>query len=143
MSQSYKVLHEFKSLTVGQTLLQVSPVGTSATLSNTQSGYLSTLNSTSGSSVRLPAPSAGLSFPFVVSALGPHTITAPASTLFGCINCAVPTTGSLINLTNVTGSSVLLTTSGSTIGDRITFVSDGTKYFVSGTISQYNGCRFL
>jgi hypothetical protein len=110
---------------------------------NSQSGDLNVLDSTSGSAVQLPPASPGLNFPFVVSALGPHTITAPSSTLFGCINCAVPTVGSLINITNVTGSSVLLTTSGSAIGDRINFVSDGTKYYVSGTVAKFNGIRFL
>jgi hypothetical protein len=143
MSQSYKTVHDFQSINVGQTLVNVQPAGTSITLGNSQSGDLNTLNATSGSSVQLPVPSAGLNFPFLVTATAAtHTITAPASTLFGAINCAIPTAGSTINVTNVTGSTTLLTTTGSCVGDRFTIVSDGTSYFVSGTIAKFNGIKF-
>jgi len=144
MSQSYKTVHDFQSINVGQTLVNIQPSGSSITLGNAQSGDLNTLNATSGSSVQLPAPSSGLSFPFLVTATAAtHTITAPASTLFGAINCAIPTAGSTINVTNVTGSTALLTTTGSCVGDRFTIVSDGTNYFVSGTISKFNGVKFI
>ena len=144
MAQSYKTLHDFQSINVGQTMLNIQPAGTSVTLGNAQSGDINTLNATSGSFVQLPPPSAGLTFPFLVTATAAsHTITAPASTLFGAINCAIPTAGSTINVTNVTGSTVLLTTAGSCVGDRFTLVSDNTNYYVSGTIAKFNGVRFM
>lgn len=143
MSKSALVPHDFETINVDYTITPVNFVGTSQILTVQNSGDLNVLNSTSGSVVSLPLASSGYTFPFVVSALGPHTITAPASTLFGAVNCAVPTTGSTLNVTNATGSTVLLTTSGSTIGDRFNVISDGTNYYVSGTVSKYNAIKFL
>ena len=143
MSQSYKTIQRFQTISVGQTLLNVQPAGSSATLGNSQSGDLNVLNATSGSAVVLPPPSAGLNFPFLVSQTGGHTITAPTSTLFGAINCAVSTVGSTLNVTSATGSTVLLTTSGSCIGDRFNISAvDNLHYFVSGTVSKFNGVTF-
>ena len=142
MAQSYKTIHDFQSLNVSDSLLSVTRAGTGATLGSLQSGNLITLNSTTGSLITLPAPTVGFSFPFVVAALGAHTITAPTSTLFGAINCAVPTAGSTLNVCSATGSSVLLTTAGSSIGDRITIVSDGVNYYISGTVAHFNSIKF-
>jgi hypothetical protein len=142
MSQSSKVLHDFQSINVGSTVTPITLMGNTTTLSSLNSGDLNVLNATGGSIVLLPVASAGYTFPFVVSTLGPHTITAPNSTIFGAINCAIPTAGSLINVTNATGSTMLLTTSGSSIGDRFSLVSDGTNYYVSGTVSKFNAIKF-
>lgn len=143
MSQSSRTIHDYRRINVGQTLLQVSPAGTAITLGNSHSGDLITLTATSGSAIRLPAPSAGLSFPFVVAATSAgHVITAPAGTLFGAVTVAVPTAGSTINVSATGGSTTLSTTTGSVVGDRIQIVSDGTKYFVSGSIARFNGVTF-
>ena len=142
MSQSYKTIQRFQTISVSQTLLNVQPAGSSATLGSAQSGDLCVLNSSSGSAVVLPSPSVGLNFPFLVSQTGGHTITAPVSTLFGAVNVAVPTGGSTLNVTAATGSTVLLTSAGSCVGDRFNLVSDGLNYYVSGNVCHYNSVVF-
>ena len=141
MSQSYRTIHEFESLTVAQQALQITPAGTSVTLGNAHSGDVILLNATSGSALVLPALQAGLDYKCIVSATGAHTITAPGQLVFGNLTNAVFNTGA--NLTcGASGKTTISTTAGSTVGDRLNITCDGTNYYLSGVVANYNAVKF-
>lgn len=142
MSQSYKTIREYQSLSVASSIIQVNLAGSSISLSNDQSGELITLNATGGSIVTLPTPSKGLHYKFIVSATGGHTITAPSACIFGAVCNAVSNTGASI-LNTGAAKTVIATTTGSSVGDSLSLVCDGSKYFVSGTVTQFNALKFV
>jgi len=141
MSQSSKTIHDFQRINTGSAIRQIILANSSITLGGNNSNDIIVLNSTSGSNVILPTPSKGLSFPIVISNIGDHTITAPSPVIYGSLSCAIPTTGS--SLLSSSASTVIKTTSGSVIGDRIELMSDGTNYYVTGTVKQYNALTFV
>ena len=141
MSQSFKTIHEFSSVSFGQTLLGVNNAGTAITLGPTQSGEIIVLNATSGSAVTLGAPALGLSYRFIVGVTGGHTITAPSASILGSVTAAIPTAGSVL-LTTDAAKTVISTTAGSVRGDTILLVSNGGAYYVSGAVANFNALTF-
>lgn len=141
MSQKLKNLQEFSSLTVSQTTLTINSAGNALTLSKAQSGEIITLNSTSGSAITLGAPQSGISYTFLVNVTGGHTITAPSASIYGSVVCAVDTVGSSM-LTTGAAKTIISTTAGSAVGDQIQLLSDGTKYFVRGSVANFNAIKF-
>lgn len=142
MSQAFKTIREYQSLSVASTLVQVNLAGSSVSLSNAQSGEVITLSATGGSAISLPSPSKGLQYKFIVSATGGHTITAPSACIYGAVCNAVSNTAASILSTGAAKTGIA-TTTGSVVGDSITLVCDGSKYFVSGTVSQFNALKFV
>ena len=118
----------FSDYTISQCEVRpvVSPIATSGTtLTSTQSGRLFVLNRTSGSVANLPAPSAGLSFQFIVGATAGHSIVAPSACIYGS---AGP------NVANANTRVKFQPTAGSIRGDTLTFTSvDSTAYYMHGT----------
>lgn len=141
MSQSYKTIHEFSSIATAQTLLAVNDASTTITLDTAQSGEIIVLNATSGSAVTLSEPEAGLSYRFIVGVTGGHTITAPAAYILGSVTAAIPTVGSSL-LTTGAAKTVISTTAGSVKGDTISLVSNGSAYYVSGAVANFNAIKF-
>ena len=142
MSQSYKTIHEFSSIALGQTLLSVNNAGTAITLDATKSGEIIVLNATGGSAVTLSAPEVGLSYRFIVGATGGHTITAPSATILGSVTSAITATAATSILTTGAAKTIIHTTAGSVIGDSISLVSNGGAYYVSGEVSTFNALKF-
>jgi hypothetical protein len=141
MSQKLKSLQEFSTLTVSQTILTINPAGNALTLSKAQSGEIITLNSTSGSVITLGAPQAGLSYTFLVNVTGGHTITAPSASIYGSVTSTTDTSGNAM-LTTGAAKSIISTTAGSAVGDQIQLLSDGTNYFVKGSVANFNALKF-
>lgn len=142
MSQSFKTIHEFSAISLGQTLLNTVNAGTAITLTPTQSGEIIVLNSTVGSAVTLGAPQAGLSYKFIVGVTGGHTITAPSASILGSVTSAITSTAATSLLTTGIAKTSIATTAGSARGDAITLVSNGGAYYVSGSVSAFNALVF-
>ena len=140
MSQASKVVRDFTAINIEQSQLQITPANQSISLGLPQSGDLITLNATSGSAVALPTPLPGLIYQFVVSNTGAHTVTA----LTPCINGAVGFALSSSNANLATGAAktAIATTTGSSVGDSFTLISDGTKYFLRGSVTNFNAIKF-
>lgn len=136
MSQSYKVVRDFKSLNVGQSQLQMTNAGSSISLKPSESGDIILLNATGGSAVTLPSPSSGLHYRFIVSNTGAHTITAPTACINGAVSISQYSTSA--NLATGAAKTVIKTTAGSLIGDQITLVATDNKYFLSGVVGLHN-----
>lgn len=140
MSQRSKVIHDFQSLNLGQSRLQLSDAGTSITLGPAQSGDIVTLNATSGSIVSLPFPSSGLVYKFIVTNTGAHTLTAPSACINGAIANAISSTNG--NLATGASKTAISTTAGSVIGDSFTLLGTGSKYFLSGNVTNFDAIRY-
>lgn len=140
MSQSFKTIHDFQSLNVGQSILDVTSVTNTLTLTPKHSGDIISLDSTSGCAITLPTPTPGCLFQFVVNNTGPHTITAPSACINGSIVNSIFNTGS--NLATSTPKTVISTTTGSAVGDTFTLTANSTKYFLKGTVAQFNAVQY-
>jgi len=118
----------FSNYLKSQSIVQpvVSTIATTGTtLSSSQSGQLFVLNKTSGSIARLPVPSAGISFQFIVGATAGHSIIAPSACIYGS---AGPNTANAIARVN------LQPTAGSIRGDTLTFTAvDSSAYYMFGS----------
>ena len=136
MSQRSKVVHDFQSVNLGQSQLQLTEAGSAITLSPKHSGDIIILNATSGSAVTLPVPSAGLLYRFIVSNTGAHVLTAPSACINGAI--AISQYSTSANLATGVAKTVIKTTAGSLIGDQITLVGTDSKYFLSGSVALFN-----
>jgi hypothetical protein len=98
------------------------------------SGALFILNNTSGSGVYLPTPILGVNYTFIVGVIANHVINVPSPCMYGTLNN---------QSANGTMSLSIETTSGnSAIGDRIEFISDGIRYYVSGSVYDSNTIYF-
>ena len=140
MSQASKVVRDFTAINIEQSQLQITPAGASISLGLPQSGDLITLNATGGSAVSLPTPLPGLIYQFVVSNTGAHTVTALTACINGAVGFAV--SSSIANLATGAAKTEIATTAGSVIGDSFTLVSDGTKYFLRGNVTNFNAIKF-
>lgn len=136
MSQRSKVIHDFQSVNLGQSQLQLTDAGAAITLTPNHSGDFIALNATGGSAVTLPSPSAGLLYRFVVTNTGAHVITAPTACINGAI--AISQYSTSANLATGAAKTVIKTTAGSLIGDQITLIGTDSKYFLSGVVSVFN-----
>lgn len=141
MSQRSKTIHDFKAINLSQSTLDVTNVNGSLVLDNSHSGDFISLNSTSGCTITVPPPSAGLQFNFVVNNTGAHTLTTSSAIINGSIINAVFNTGA--NLATGTAKSVIATTTGSAVGDTFSLTANGSKYFLKGVVSNYNAVSFL
>jgi hypothetical protein len=142
MSKAYYSHQEFSKLSVASSQQHVLNVTTNTTLGNTDSGSLIFLNSTTGTTLRLPAASAasGLTFKIAVAATAAsHSIVAPAASLIGGLNALASTIGSIATGAAKTS---LSTTAGSAVGDNFSLSSNGTSWFVSGAVAAAAGAVF-
>lgn len=142
MAQAYKTIHEYQSLTVASTNLNVLPAGTNLILTSAQDGNVVLLNATAGSIVNLPSPQSGALFTFLVSATGGHVVAAPSASIYGSIMASNPTAGSSM-LTTGPAKTTISTTTGSAVGDTFTLVSDGTNFYVKGSVANFNAAKFM
>lgn len=136
MSQRSKVIHDFQSINLGQSQLQLTAAGSAISLTPAHSGDIITLNATSGSVVTLPVPSAGLLYRFIVTNTGAHVLTAPSACINGAI--AISQYSTSANLATGASKTVIKTTAGSAIGDQITLVGTDSKYFLGGVVGVFN-----
>jgi hypothetical protein len=136
MSQRSKVIHDFQSVNLGQSLLQITNADSAITLTPKESGDIIALNYTAGSVVTLPTPSDGLLYKFIVTNTGAHTLTAPSACINGAI--AISQYSTSANLATGAAKSVIKTTAGSLIGDQITLIAKDNKYYLSGVVSLFN-----
>ena len=141
MAQSYKTIHDFQFLNVDESNVNIVRAGTNKILTNLENGDVIILNATAGSIVNLPVPQAGSSFTFIVSANGAHTVAAPTASIYGSIACSIANTASNM-LTTGPAKTVIATTAGSTIGDTFIVLSDGTNFYVRGSVANYNALKF-
>jgi hypothetical protein len=141
MSQRSKVIHDFQSVNLGQSQLQLTGAGSAITLAPKHSGDIIMLNATGGSAVTLPSPSAGLLYRFVVTNTGAHVITAPTACINGAI--AISQFSTSANLATGAAKTVIKTTAGSLIGDQITLLGTDSKYFLSGVVGLFNAVNIL
>lgn len=140
MSKSYLAIHDFQAINVSQSLTQVNNAGNSLSPKVSESGEVILLNSTSGSTVSLPAPKLGLQFTFIVSNTGAHVVSASTACINGAISNAVFNTGA--NLATGAAKTNILTTTGSAIGDTFKLISTDSKYYLSGNVSNFNAVKF-
>lgn len=136
MSQRSKVIHDFQSVNLGQSSLQITDAGSTITLTPSHSGDIIALNATGGSVVTLPTPSDGLFYRFVVTNTGAHTLTAPSACINGAV--AISQYSTSANLATGAAKTVIKTTGGSLIGDQITLIGKDNKYFLGGVVSMHN-----
>jgi hypothetical protein len=136
MSQRSKVIHDFRSVNLGQSQLQLTNAGSAITLTPAESGDIIFLNATGGSVVTLPTPFSGLLYRFIVTNTGAHTLTAPSACINGAI--AISQFNTAANLATGDAKTVIKTTTGSLIGDQITLIGGDSKYFLSGVVSLHN-----
>lgn len=136
MSQRSKVIHDFKSINLSQSRLQITEAGSSITLDPSHSGDIVALNATGGSVVTLPTPSNGLFYRFLVTNTGAHALIAPSACINGAI--AISQYSTSANLATGASKTFIRTTVGSLIGDQITLIGKDNNYFVSGVVSLFN-----
>lgn len=140
MSQKSKTIQEFKSIILKQSTLDVTNITGALALNTTHSGDFLSLNATSGCAITLPTPTAGLVFNFYVNNTGAHTLTAPSALINGAITNSVFSTSA--NLATGTAKRVVSTTAGSSVGDNFTLTANGSKYFLSGCVANFNALKF-
>lgn len=140
MSKSFYTPHDFNEINVlQQQQKQISTLGAVVAVKTTQSGDINILNATGGSVVTLPAAASGLNFKFIVANSSSNVLSAPSMSIYGGIGTsAYHTSGNLAAV----GSTTITTTSGSSIGDSYSFVSDGVRYYLSGNVANFNACQF-
>lgn len=136
MSQRYKNIHDFRSINLSSSKVQVMDADSTITLSSEHSGDIILLNATGGSAVTLPTPSSGLIYQFIVANTGGHVITAPSACINGALSISQYSTSA--NLSTGAAKTVIRTTTGSLIGDRINLIGSGSKYFLTGNVSLFN-----
>lgn len=136
MSQRSKVIHDFQSVNLGQSSLQITNAGSAITLGPSHSGDIIALNATGGSAVTLPTPSDGLFYRFVVTNTGAHVLTAPSACINGAV--AISQYSTSANLATGAAKTIIKTTAGSLIGDQITLIGKDSKYFLGGVVSMHN-----
>lgn len=141
MSQRSKVIHDFRSVNLGQSQLQITHAGSAITLTPAESGDIILLNATGGSTVTLPPPISGLMYRFIVSNTGAHTLTAPSACINGAL--AISQYSTSANLATGAAKTVIKTTNGSLIGDSFNLVAADSKYFLSGVVSVHNAVHIV
>lgn len=104
-------------------------------VNDTCSTFIVTNTSASAYTINLPSPSNNLVYTFILGGTLTHNvnITAPGPILYG----AVVSVGT--GLTVSTKTTLTLTALAGSIGDQVTLRSDGTNYYVQGTMSQTGG----
>jgi hypothetical protein len=133
-------IHDFDVANLSSSVpVKVASAGASLTLTPLLTGNIVILNSTSGSTVTLPAPAAGLVFKCIVGATGGHTISAPSACIQGSISVALYSTSGSLSTSTPKTTITTGTTNGSKVGDIVNLVSDGTFYYMSGTVSTFSG----
>ena len=140
MPQGYNVVRDFKQLHISQSTLQLNAAGSAITMGTSHSGDIVTLNATAGSAVTLPVPKSGLFYQFIVTNTGPHTLTAPSACINGALGFAV--SSSTASLATGAAKTSISTTAGSVVGDSFNLVSDGSKYYLRGNVTNFNAVKF-
>lgn len=141
MAQSYRTIHAFKTISVDSTTSQVHSITGSSTLDSSHSGDLVILNSTSATTITLPAPQSGLKFHIAVGNTASHLISAPSACIVGGVVNAVANTAASL-ATGAAKTSVRFT-AGNSIGDSIQLIGDGSKYFLTGLVANAGGLVYV
>lgn len=109
---------------------------TSQSLTTSQSGSLFTITGgAGGATYSLPSPSIGLSYDFVLVGLSGAsniTVAATSTLLYGYI------LGSATRVACSGNTNVIFVRTNGAVGDKVSFVSDGTNWYVQG-LSQNAG----
>ena len=137
MSQSSKTTHNFGNIVLASDILaDVINVSSAATYSvpQTDSGaFITCAGYTAGTTVVTLPSTAGAEYTVmqktVGSTAGARFKVTSALPMYGGLTC-VSVTGANVA---VTGGTTITFTQGSLIGDTVTFKSDGTNYYVTGT----------
>lgn len=140
MSKSFYTIHEFKAIDVASVQGSVITVTSSTrALNPADSGALIVLNRSAGATITLPAHSQGLVYEMVVGALGSYVIAAQSASIHGALNTpSVAATAASLNTGGTAGTSMTLSSTLALVGDRVRVASDGTKWFLSGSVSAHN-----
>lgn len=151
MSQTSKVPQTFSSVQITKSITPTAvntPVrnvtATSYTLTGLDSGKTVFLSNTSGVTLTLPPVSfaSGNNFNVVLNAVntaGSHLIqkaTSDSACLHGVLNSAV--SNGNVNSANTARSSFTFGTSGN-VGDFVSVVGSGTKWFLNGAVASNTG----
>ena len=107
--------------------------GATYTVKAGQSGALFALNKADGITITLPAPASGLCFDFVVATAPTTAATVVTNGSANIIHGQIVTSADGTATTTAASSdTVTFAANTAIIGDRISLVSDGTSYFVTG-----------
>jgi len=118
----------------------VEVVEAAKTLTRDESGKTIFLSVATGFEVVLPTAEAGLRFTFIV-AIAPtsngYTITGtPADKIFGTVACS-GAENTVNGVTADANDNVILVHNQAKIGDTVTFISDGTNWYVNGNVNTF------
>lgn len=141
MAQSYKTIHAFKTISVDSVTSQVHNITGNSTLTSSHSGDFIILNSTTATTITLPAPDAGYRFHIAVGNTASHLISAPSACIVGGVCNAIASTSASL-ATGAAKTSVRFT-AGNSIGDSIELVGNGTRYFLTGLVANAGGLVYV
>lgn len=122
----------------------VTAITTTAAPAVTASGTVYSVSCPGGSTynITLPAPASGVNFTFIVGAAIGHAVTlkSNAANVYGNI---VSSDGTAVTSGNIT-SAITNVVLGSTaaVGDKYTYISDGTNYYVFGSTGTHGSVTF-
>lgn len=140
MSHAYLSNHDFSSLRLGHQKVPVS-ILTASTSIGSLSGSTILVASTTGLTLSLPSPQQGLKYDiFISSTAASHSLVAPSASLVGSVLPATATAG--VAMFSGAAKTSLTSSAGSAVGDNISVVSDGSKWFVKGSSSAFNAFVF-
>ncbi len=144
MSQSYFTVTEFQKVNIGTLQKPTSTLTADGAIDPSLSGstiFLKPQSDTTAVSVTLPRAAPGLNFNFVVSGTAAnHSIASPTANIVGSIQTSETTAG--VSLLISTPKTSVTTGAGSKVGDTLSFVSDGEKWFLSGAASTFTAVTY-
>ena len=144
MSQSYFTVTEFQKVNVGTLQQKIATLNTDGAISSSLSGrtfFLKPQSDTTGVAVILPSPAAGLNFNFIISGTAAsHSITSSSANIVGSIQTSETTAG--VSLLISSPKTSVTTSTGSKLGDSLSFISDGQKWFLSGAASTFTAVAY-
>ena len=116
-------------------VISLTGTGATRTLTSDDSGAIVNMGGSDASTVTLPTPAAGISFRFVATTAVAHVINGGNSKIQGGYHHN--TNAATIARVGISNKSALtLHNSNAAIGDTLEFWSDGTNWYVSGTVND-------
>jgi len=135
-----------KSNKIGGYFIKPSILSQLKTLNKDDSGRVFFLNASAGFTITLPTPEKGTRLEFIVKVApttGNYKISSGTALIVGQAYSTDSNTANDSNFTTTAVSSINLIANVSKIGDRISLISDGTKWYVKGFCSIYNAITFV
>ena len=126
---------DLKASTISPMIFQGSDISSISTLTSAQSGTRFSIFQTSGYTITLPAPAAGLNYKFLMNTTGAFTvsITDPISSLIGTLSNPVDT----IIISAATSLNFVASTANA--GDTIEVYGNGTSWFCKAVTGDAGG----